>query len=338
MIPETNPYNNWQGNGSTTTFDFDFYIENASQLDVFLTTPQGQSKLVYNIDYSINEVKNKNGSYITYPIGGSTHGLLAEDEVISLCLTLPVSQEEEYRKSSFLNLETLEYSLDYLTRLIQILYRQVERTVKLKEGSTQSIEEFLEELRLGNYLAMKWAEYMDGPVEGDSYSAKYHAQEAANYVTAASAQADRAEQYADSAEFGMKWIGFLEENWAVDNDKYKMTFAGLPIIDGVYKGTWADKKHVANVGVKSTSSGSELTSYEAFDGFILAATNVLGTYIHEQTLESDEWIIDHNTGHYPCVTLVDTDNIVMDGTVQYLSLNRVKVTFTQPVKGFAYLR
>ena len=69
MIPETNPYNNWSGNGSSTTFDFDFYIEDATQLTVYRTGSDGvQSKLTYGTDYSINEFKNENGSYITFPL------------------------------------------------------------------------------------------------------------------------------------------------------------------------------------------------------------------------------------------------------------------------------
>ena len=133
MIPETDPYNNWRGNGLSTTFDFDFYIEDESQLAVYLTGTDGvQTTLIYGTDYSIHEFKNENGSYITYPISGSTHAKLAIGETISLCLTLPISQEEEYAKSGYLNPETIEYSLDYLTRLIQIYARVLQRAVKVK--------------------------------------------------------------------------------------------------------------------------------------------------------------------------------------------------------------
>ena len=59
MIPEQNPYNNWSGNGSTTTFDFDFYIENETQLKVYHTNALGvQTLLLHDVDYSINELKN----------------------------------------------------------------------------------------------------------------------------------------------------------------------------------------------------------------------------------------------------------------------------------------
>jgi len=147
MIPETNPYNNWSGNGSSTTFDFDFYIEDATQLAVYRTGSDGtQTQLTYGTDYSINEFKNENGSYITFPLAGSSYSTLASNEVISLCLTLPISQQNPFGKSSYLNLETLEYSLDYITRICQIIQRELERAVKVKEGSDVDTDELTQDL------------------------------------------------------------------------------------------------------------------------------------------------------------------------------------------------
>ena len=148
MIPDKNPYNNWSGNGSTTTFDFDFYIEDETQLAVYHTNSKGvQTLLKFGTDYSINELKNENGSFINFPVNGSSYDVLGEDEVISLCLTLPIAQENPYGKSSYLDLETLEYSLDYLTRICQIISRQMERSVKTQEGSSQSADELIEALQ-----------------------------------------------------------------------------------------------------------------------------------------------------------------------------------------------
>ncbi len=147
MIPDKNPYNNWNGNGSTTTFDFDFYIEDETQLAVYHTNSKGvQTLLKYGTDYSINELQNENGSFINFPLASSTYSVLSENEVISLCLTLPITQENPYSKSSYLNLETLEYSLDYLTRICQIISRQMERSVKTQEGSSQTAEELVQAL------------------------------------------------------------------------------------------------------------------------------------------------------------------------------------------------
>ena len=345
MIPQQTPVKNHWGNNSTTVFDFDFYINDAEQIKVTHTDMSGYvSNPVLGVDYTVNSVGNLNGGNITFPIEGSTYSVLGwnestnEKELLSIALDLPVEQPAEYSMSGDLNKKNLEYSLDYLTRLIQILYRQISRTTKIAEGSSQSVDEFIAELQSGNNLARKWAEFMSGTVDGNGYSAKYHANEASGYADAAEQQADRAEQYADSAEFGMKWQAVYIANWVADDDKYKLTLSDVPVVNAVYKGSWAAKQQVANVDIKITDSGCEITSLEAFDGFILTATSVLGAYIHDQTVASDEWIIDHNTGHFPCVTLLDENDIVMQGTVQYVSLNRIKATFNEPVIGRAILR
>ena len=144
MIPEEVPVYTYAGNDSATTFDFDCLVENENQLDVYFTDSEGnQSLLLYGTDYSIHEFNNSNGSYITYPLEASSHHVLkgessvgaGDAEKLSLCLTLPIAQESEYGTSSELDLKSLEYSLDYLTRLIQIEARKMERAVKVQEGS-----------------------------------------------------------------------------------------------------------------------------------------------------------------------------------------------------------
>ncbi len=132
MIYDILPINVYQGNNSATNFDFDFYIENPNQLDVFYYSSTGtKRKLEYGVDYSINELKNPNGSYITFPIENSDYSILSEDEKISLELTLSISQETQYNNSSLLNLQALEYSFDYLTRICQILKSNISRVPKL---------------------------------------------------------------------------------------------------------------------------------------------------------------------------------------------------------------
>ena len=147
MIYDIAPVNNYAGNNSTTIFEFDFYIDNEEQLKVTLFDKENiQHTLQNGVDYSINEIKNKNGSYITFPINSSNYDILSENEKISLELTLPISQETQYNNSSLLNLEALEYSFDYLTRLIQILSRKLELTIKVSEFSDQTPEELFNQL------------------------------------------------------------------------------------------------------------------------------------------------------------------------------------------------
>ena len=145
MIYDVLPVNNYLGNGSSTNFDFNFFIEDGTQLKVYHYNNNSlKTELVENVDYSVNEYKNENGSYITFPLDGSAYSILQPDEKISLELTLPILQDTQYNNSSLLNLKSLEYSLDYLTRLIQIYARKVELCVKVEEGSDNTPEELIE--------------------------------------------------------------------------------------------------------------------------------------------------------------------------------------------------
>lgn len=155
MIPEIIPVKNYSGNDVTTKFDFDFYIENENQLVVYHTNKDGvQTLLELGKDYAINEVGQENGSFITFPITGSNYPILqgessygvGDAEKISLCLYLPISQETEYGTSDKLDQKSLEYSLDYLTRLIQILNRQMERSIKVPEGAELDLKSLLERI------------------------------------------------------------------------------------------------------------------------------------------------------------------------------------------------
>lgn len=153
------------------------------------------------------------------------------------------------------------------------------------------------------------------------------------------AQLEYAEQLVAQAEFGMQWTSFTTENWTLREDgKYQLIIADLPLVNAVYSGTWDNKQYVCGVDIISTSTGSKLISLNAFNGYALSASHVLGNYVHEQTLESDEWVIQHNLGHIPCVTLLDEDNIEMVGTIEHQTFNKCIVTFANPVTGKAYLR
>ena len=136
-VSSLEPVNNYAGNNYVRTFDFDFLIENEQELKVSLLDLDTNmtTELVFGVDYSINEVGNKNGSFIIFPLQFSTFEVLKENQVISLSLSLPIKQESEFENSSDLKLDVLEWTFDYIVRLLQILNRQVERAVKIPEGS-----------------------------------------------------------------------------------------------------------------------------------------------------------------------------------------------------------
>lgn len=139
------PVNNYVGNNSATKFDFDFRIENKDELVVTLFDNNNNVKieLLNDVDYSITGIGNENGGYIIFPSETSSYSLLSYGQTISLALNLEIKQESEFKNSSHLNLKTLEYSLDYLTRLIQIQARAIDRAIKVEEGSQSTADELM---------------------------------------------------------------------------------------------------------------------------------------------------------------------------------------------------
>lgn len=61
------------------------------------------------------------------------------------------------------------------------------------------------------------------------------------------------------------------------------------------------------------------------------------TYIHEQGIASDTWIINHNLDKYPSVTLVNSADIQFIAEVEYNDRNTCTVYINGATKGKAYL-
>ena len=147
MIYDILPVNSYEGNNSNKDFDFDFYIDNENQLKVFLFDKNNiKIELKNGVDYSISGVKNEKGGSITFPIESSSFSTLDNGEFILLELTLPVSQELEYNNSSNLNPKELEYSFDYLTRLIQILKNKLSLCLKVEQCANQTPDELMDNI------------------------------------------------------------------------------------------------------------------------------------------------------------------------------------------------
>tara|TARA_R100000544_G_C2222275_1_gene58279 strand:+ start:1043 stop:1585 length:543 start_codon:yes stop_codon:yes gene_type:complete len=62
-----------------------------------------------------------------------------------------------------------------------------------------------------------------------------------------------------------------------------------------------------------------------------------GTYSQCFQVASPKWTITHNLGKFPAVTVVDLDNNVVIGDVDYLSTNIIQITFSIPFNGCAFL-
>jgi hypothetical protein len=60
-------------------------------------------------------------------------------------------------------------------------------------------------------------------------------------------------------------------------------------------------------------------------------------HIHTQSVASATWVITHELGGHPSVTVVDSAGTAVFGEVQYDSTTQVTILFTVPFSGLAYL-
>lgn len=60
-------------------------------------------------------------------------------------------------------------------------------------------------------------------------------------------------------------------------------------------------------------------------------------FVHQQTVPSAEWVIDHDLDKHPAVDVVDSASNVVIGEIHYNSDSRVTITFRAPFAGRAFL-
>lgn len=58
---------------------------------------------------------------------------------------------------------------------------------------------------------------------------------------------------------------------------------------------------------------------------------------YTQSLPSTEWNIAHTLGFVPNIVIVDTEGIVVEGLLEYVSATQIRATFSEPIAGTAYL-
>lgn len=61
------------------------------------------------------------------------------------------------------------------------------------------------------------------------------------------------------------------------------------------------------------------------------------SYIHAQGVASSSWVITHNLGFHPNVTVVDSAGNIVEGELSYTNLDSLTATFSTAFSGTAYL-
>jgi len=71
--------------------------------------------------------------------------------------------------------------------------------------------------------------------------------------------------------------------------------------------------------------------------FTLASASQDKTFVFTQGVTSSEWVIQHNLSKFPSVSAVDSNNEIYWGNVTYVDSNNLKINFSVPFSGKAYL-
>ena len=61
------------------------------------------------------------------------------------------------------------------------------------------------------------------------------------------------------------------------------------------------------------------------------------SYAFEQQVPTTQWNIPHNLGYRPSITIQDYGKIVIEGEIEHVDINNLKVTFSTAISGYAYL-
>ncbi len=130
---QTNKSGPYNGNGSTTIFNYGFRIVDEDHLKVIKTSAAGvETVLVIDTDYIVSDVGN--------PLGGqvATTVAPASGETITIIRNVPFTQETDLENQGAYYAETVEAAFDLSVMRDQQIQEQVDRSVKLPASADAS--------------------------------------------------------------------------------------------------------------------------------------------------------------------------------------------------------
>lgn len=91
-----------------------------------------------------------------------------------------------------------------------------------------------------------------------------------------------------------------------------------------------------NAGTNAVVTNSGTSTNAVFDFTIPRGDNG-GAYTHVQNAVSNTWVVNHNLGYYPQVTVVESGGSLVEGVIAYNSNNQLTITFSVSISGYAYI-
>lgn len=115
----------------------------------------------------------------------------------------------------------------------------------------------------------------------------------------------------------------------------------LRIVDELGEGTQPGSgtiklSDLADININEPQTGQSLIYSEQSKTWFNSAESDKN-YIHTQNTPLKEWMITHNLGKYPAVSVIDSAGTEVEGEVQYIDLNNVRLIFSAEFSGKATL-
>ena len=120
----------------------------------------------------------------------------------------------------------------------------------------------------------------------------------------------------------MKWIG-----------QHVFDFA-VCVRNKLYDSTGSSGSPSTSVDIDLSKSSTGYAKTLVTDGERISWSNA--TYIHTQSTTSNTWTITHNLNRFPSVTVIDSADTVVQGTIVYNSANQLTVTFFSGTDALAF--
>lgn len=124
LVPDIIPFAQYEAAAAATTFDYGWWIREATDLQVFV-----DGDLVATDDYSVTGVQSSTGGQVIFGTA------LAGGEIVTISTLFPFGRLTAFQTSGSLRAAALNLELSYLAACVLQLQRDLNRTMKLSPSS-----------------------------------------------------------------------------------------------------------------------------------------------------------------------------------------------------------
>jgi len=96
-----------------------------------------------------------------------------------------------------------------------------------------------------------------------------------------------------------------------------------------------DTYHTLNL--TNIGSNSNLEANKVYDFAVFTLSSPDKTFEFDQGVPATTWNIQHNLNKFPSVSVINNNNVVINGEVKYIDKNNVQINFSAGFSGKAYL-